>query len=68
MVKLTVSLFCRLQWKHIEFDVIADTKEIALANIDKEYPLEFRYKPYTDSNEDSLELSDEEESTFFILI
>lgn len=66
MVKLSVSLFCRLQWKHIEFDIIADTKEIALKKIDEEFPINFRTKPYEEKI-DSLKIEDEEISDCFIL-
>lgn len=68
MIKLSVSLFCRLQWKHIEFDIIAETKELALSKIDQEFPIEYRYVPYNYNNVDSLKIEDEEISDVFLLI
>lgn len=53
MIKLDVSLFDTLQWKWVDFEIVAESKEKALDAIDKEYPREYRYKPYS-RGEDSL--------------
>ena len=66
MVKLEVRVFCRLQWERVTINIISDSEENALKQIDKLYPLEFRYEPYEDKK-DSLEIIDYEESEYFII-
>lgn len=66
MVRLEVRIFCGLQWKRRTINIISDSEENALKQIDKLYPLEFRYEPYEDKK-DSLEIIDYEESEYFII-
>ena len=66
MIKLDVSLFDTLQWKWVDFEIVAESKEKALEAIDKEYPREYRYKPYSEGG-DSLRIDYEEESEYFII-
>ena len=66
MVKLEVRVFCILQWERVTINIISDSEENALKQIDKLYPLEFRYESYEDKK-DSLEIIDSEESEYFII-
>ena len=66
MIKLDVTLFDSLQWKWVEFEVIAESKEEALEVIDREHPRGYRDKPYS-NREDSLRIDYEEESEYFII-
>lgn len=66
MIKLDVLLFDTLQWKWVDFEIVAGSKEKALEAIDKEYPRECRDKPYS-GGEDSLIIEFEEESEYFII-
>ena len=54
MVKVEYILFDTLQWKNVEGVVYADTLDKALEGLNKEYPLEYRLKPYEKENIDSL--------------
>ena len=54
MVRVDYLLFDTLQWKNVEGIVYADTLDRALECLNKEYPLEFRLKPYEKSEVDSL--------------
>lgn len=66
MIKTTVSLHCGSQWKWKEIEIIADTKEIALDYIYKNY--KHRDKPYTNGQKiDSLEIIDEEELNCLVI-
>lgn len=68
MIKLDVNLFDTLQWKWIDFEIIAETEEKALEAINIEYPLEFRGKPYSGSKEiDSLIINYKEKCDYFII-
>ncbi len=66
MIKLDITLFDTLQWKWMDFEIVAESKEKALEAIDKEYPREYRDKPYS-GGEDSLRIQWEEESEYFII-
>lgn len=68
MIKIDFELFSTLQWQYIEISVIAETENECYNIINKEYPLEYRIKPYNDNKEDSLKILDREETTHFILI
>ena len=54
MVKVEYMLFDTLQWKNIEGVIYADNLDKALEGLNKEYPLEYRRKPYEKENIDSL--------------
>lgn len=64
MIKIIVSLHCCLEWKWKEIEIIAETKEIGLDYIYKNY--KHRDKPYS-NGEDSLEIIEEEELNCFII-
>lgn len=66
MVLLEFELFSSLDWKYIEGNIVADNTEIALSILNKNYPLEFRYKPFNDGKVDSLKY-DIEEAEYFII-
>lgn len=66
MVLLEFELFSGLDWKYIKGNIVADNIEIALSILNKNYPLEFRYKPFNDSKVDSLKYNIEE-AKYFIL-
>ena len=68
MIKLDVTLFDTLQWKWVDFEVIAESEEKALEVIDKEYPREYRRKPYSGGEDtDSLSIQYREELEYFII-
>ena len=67
MVKIEFSLFYGVEWAYKNVTIVSETKDKALEILEKEYPLEFRYKPYSEPKEDSLEIEDIEESDYFIL-
>ena len=54
MVKVEYILFDTLQWENIEGVIYADNLDKALEGLNKEYPLEYRWKPYEKENIDSL--------------
>ena len=54
MVKVEYILFDTLQWKNVEGVIYADNLDKALEGLNKEYPLEYRWKPYEKENIDSL--------------
>ena len=54
MVKVEYILFDTLQWENVEGVIYADNLDKALAGLNKEYPLEYRWKPYEKENIDSL--------------
>ena len=54
MVKVEYILFDTLQWKNVEGVIYADNLDKALEGLNKEYPLEYRRKPYEKENIDSL--------------
>ena len=54
MVKVEYMLFDTLQWKNVEGIIYADNLDKALEGLNKEYPLEYRRKPYEKENIDSL--------------
>lgn len=54
MVKVEYMLFDTLQWKNVEGVIYADNLDKALEGLNKEYPLEYRWKPYEKENIDSL--------------
>ena len=66
MIKLDVTLFDTLQWEWVDFEIVAESKEKALEAINKEYPREYRDKPYSGGG-DSLSIDYEEESEYFII-
>lgn len=66
MIKLKVRIFCRLQWKRVTINIISDSEENVLKQINELYPIEFRLEPYEDKK-DSLEITDYEESEYFIV-
>lgn len=66
MIKASIELFCRIQWKWIDFEIISNSKEEAINIINKEYPVEYRYKPYSE-NEDSFKIEYIEEANYFII-
>lgn len=49
MVLLEYKLFSSLDWKYVKGNIAADNIEIALSILNKNYLLEFRYKPFNDS-------------------
>lgn len=68
MIKLDVSVFDTLQWKWIDFEIVAESEEKALEAINKEYPREYRRKPYSGGEDiDSLSIQYREESEYFII-
>ena len=54
MVKVEYILFDTLQWENVEGVIYADNLDKALEGLNKEYPLEYRRKPYEKENIDSL--------------
>lgn len=66
MVLLEYELFSSLDWKYIEGNIAADNIEIALLILNKNHPLEFRYKPFNNDKVDSLTYNIEE-AEYFIL-
>ena len=54
MVKVEYMLFDTLQWKNVEGMIYADNLDKALEGLNKEYPLDYRWKPYEKENIDSL--------------
>ena len=54
MVKVEYILFDTLQWENVEGVIYADNLDKALGGLNKEYPLEYRWKPYEKENIDSL--------------
>ena len=66
MIRLEVRIVCRLQWKRRTINIISDSEENALKQIDELYPLEFRLEPYEDKK-DSLEIIDYAEYEYFIV-
>ena len=66
MILLEYKLFSSLEWEYVEGNIVADNIEIALSILNKNYPLEFRYKPFNDSKVDSLKYNIEE-AEYFIL-
>ena len=54
MVKVEYILFDTLQWKNVEGVIYADNLDKALEGLNKEYPLDYRRKPYEKENIDSL--------------
>ena len=54
MVKVEYMLFDTLQWENVEGTIYADTLDKALEGLNKEYPLEYRRKPYEKEDIDSL--------------
>ena len=54
MVKVEYILFDTLQWENVEGVIYADNLDKALEGLNKEYPLEYRWKPYEKENIDSL--------------
>ena len=69
MIKLDVNLFDTLQWKWIDFEIVAESEEKALEAINKEYTREYRGQPYSGGGEDidSLSIQYREESEYFII-
>lgn len=54
MVKVTYTLFDTLRWVYREGAVYADNIDKALDGLNKEYPLEYRLKPFEKEATDSL--------------
>ena len=54
MVKVEYMLFDTLQWENVEGVIYADNLDKALEGLNKEYPLEYRLKPYEKEDIDSL--------------
>jgi hypothetical protein len=54
MVKVEYILFDTLQWENVEGVIYADNLDKALEGLNKEYPLEYRWKPYEKEDIDSL--------------
>lgn len=65
MIILHFSVFCRLAWKTREGKIVANSKEDAINAINKEFPLEFRNKPY-EKHLDSLEIISTEDVEYDI--
>lgn len=66
MILLEYNLFSSLDWKCVEGNIVADNIEIALSILNKNYPLEFRYKPFNDDKVDSLKYNIEK-AEYYIL-
>lgn len=65
MTRLEARLFCRIQWRYYNINVVAIDIETALHKIDEVYPLRYRIEPYSE-DVDSLKIIYTEESDCFI--
>lgn len=67
MIKIEFELFSTLEWRSINRIIVGDSEEDCYKEINKEYPLKFRYKTYQEKKEDSLKIiSIEEMKTSFM--